>query len=69
MDLQEMEVTIDKNGQVQLHVRGVEGLACLELTQSLESALGGQVILREMTPEAQPAPNPQGNERVNIQNH
>ncbi|HHY89730.1 MAG TPA: DUF2997 domain-containing protein [Chloroflexi bacterium] len=52
MELQQIEVTIDKKGQVQVQVRGVKGLECLEITKDLEAALGGEVILREMTPEA-----------------
>jgi hypothetical protein len=53
MELQEIEVLIDKDGQVHLQVRGVKGLNCLKLTRDVESALGSQVILREMTPESQ----------------
>lgn len=53
MDLQEIEVIIGKDGQVQLLVRGVKGLTCLELTKELEAVLGGQIEAREMTPEAQ----------------
>lgn len=52
MDVQEIEVTIGKDGKVQVHVRGVKGDACLEITKALEAALGGDVELREMTPEA-----------------
>ncbi len=52
MDLQEIEVIIDKDGQVKLMVRGVKGVACLELTRELEAILGGQIEAREMTPEA-----------------
>lgn len=52
MELQEVEVFIDKNGKVQVQVRGVKGTACLDLTRALEEALGGQVEEREMTPEA-----------------
>lgn len=52
MDLQEIEVIIDKDGQVKLMVRGVKGVACLELTRELEAVLGGQIEAREMTPEA-----------------
>lgn len=52
MDVQEIEVTIGKDGKVQVHVRGVKGEACLDITRALESALGGEVELREMTPEA-----------------
>jgi len=52
MELQEIEVFIDKNGQVRIEVRGVKGMSCLDLTRDLEKALGGQVEAREMTPEA-----------------
>jgi len=53
MDAQEIEVTITKNGQVQVHVLGAKGTTCLELTQGLENALGGQVLSRQLTPESQ----------------
>jgi hypothetical protein len=56
MELQEIEVTINKNGQVEVHVRGVTGTACLDITRPLEDALGGEVTLREMKPEAQEPP-------------
>jgi hypothetical protein len=52
MELQEIEVFIDKDGQVRIQVRGVKGLECLDLTRELEAALGGQIEAREMTPEA-----------------
>jgi hypothetical protein len=52
MDVQEVEVIINKNGQVQIQVRGVKGIQCLDITEDLEQALGGSVILRELTPEA-----------------
>lgn len=52
MELQEIEVFIEKDGRVRLHVRGVSGRQCLDLTQALETALGGQIESREMTPEA-----------------
>ena len=55
MEVQEIEVTIDENGQVQIHVSGVKGEACLEITRPLEQALGGQ-LTREMTPEALEVP-------------
>lgn len=59
MEIQEVEVVLNKDGRVELTVRGVKGKACLDLTQALETALGGVVISREMTPEAleEPAPN------------
>ena len=56
MDLEEIEVFIDKNGQVRLEVRGVKGNTCLQLTEDLEAGLGGQVTSRQMTSEALEAP-------------
>lgn len=52
MELQEIEITIGKDGKVQVQVRGVKGLKCLELTKELEEALGGEILARIMTPEA-----------------
>lgn len=52
MELQEIEVLIDKDGKVRIEVHGVKGTSCLDLTQGLEEALGGEVEEREMTPEA-----------------
>jgi len=52
MDVQEIDIFIDKDGQVHLEVRGVKGLGCLDLTKALETALGGDVTFREMRPEA-----------------
>ena len=53
MEIQEIEVFIDAEGQVEMKVRGVKGSSCLEITRPLEEALGGEVELREMTPEAE----------------
>jgi hypothetical protein len=52
MELQEVDVFIDKDGQVRVEVRGVKGMSCLDLTKALEAALGGQVESREMTADA-----------------
>jgi hypothetical protein len=51
METQEIEVTIDRDGNVKLHVRGVKGEACQALTKDLEDALGGEIIEREATAE------------------
>lgn len=65
MELQEIDVFIDADGNVRIEVRGVQGLNCLDLTSELESALGGQVESRQMTPEAlNPTPE-QVEERIN----
>jgi len=53
MEVQEIEVFIDAEGQVEVKVRGVKGTSCLDITRPLEEALGGEVELREMTPEAE----------------
>ncbi len=52
MDVQQVEIFIDRDGQVHLHVQGVKGGSCLDVTKGLEQALGGQIEAREMTAEA-----------------
>ena len=52
MEMQEIQVIIEKDGQVRLEVCGVKGPACLDLTKDLEEALGGKVEDRQMTSEA-----------------
>lgn len=49
MEVQEIEVFVEKDGKVRVEVHGVGGTQCLELTQALEMALGGDVESREMT--------------------
>jgi hypothetical protein len=51
MELHEIEVFIDPDGRVRIEVRGVKGPACLEITRPIEAGLGGEVELREATPE------------------
>lgn len=52
LHIQEIEITISKDGKVQVHVRGVPGKTCLDLTRPLELALGEEILSREMTPES-----------------
>lgn len=52
MQLQEIDVFIEKDGSVRVEVRGVKGSHCLAETSGLEKALGGEIVSREMTPEA-----------------
>jgi hypothetical protein len=40
MEMQELEITIDKEGKVQVAVRGVKGEGCLEITKNIENAVG-----------------------------
>jgi hypothetical protein len=50
MEMQELEITIDKEGRVQVAVRGVKGEGCMELTRELENAIG---VVEERTPAAE----------------
>jgi len=52
MEIQEVDVFIAADGSVRLQVRGVQGGGCLSLTEGLEALLGGEIISRELTPEA-----------------
>jgi hypothetical protein len=40
MTMQELEITIDNEGRVLVHVNGVKGEECLALTKNLENAVG-----------------------------
>jgi hypothetical protein len=50
MELQEMEITIDREGRINVKVRGAHGSDCLVLTKDLENTLG-VVEHREYTTE------------------
>jgi hypothetical protein len=50
MEMQEMEITIDKEGRVQVAVRGVHGEGCVALTKNIENAVG-EVEERKYTAE------------------
>lgn len=52
MQLQQIDIFIEKDGQVRLEVNGVKGPGCLDLTKALEQALGGEIESREMKPDA-----------------
>ena len=47
---QEMEIMIDNTGAVTVHVNGVKGGKCVDLTKDLEEALG-VVVSRDKTGE------------------
>jgi hypothetical protein len=40
MTMQELEITIDNEGRVLVHVSGVKGEDCIALTKNLENAVG-----------------------------
>lgn len=46
----EIKISIKPDGEVQVTVKGVQGVQCLNLTKILEQSLG-DVISREKTPE------------------
>jgi hypothetical protein len=47
-----VEVTIKPDGSVEIHVAGVDGMACLSMTEELVAQLGGEVESQELTAEA-----------------
>lgn len=50
MEMQELEITIDREGKVQVAVRGAHGEGCLGISRSIERAVG-TVEKREYTAE------------------
>jgi len=46
MEMQELEITIDREGRVNVAVRGIQGEGCLLLTRNIENAVG---IVEERT--------------------
>jgi hypothetical protein len=52
MEVQEVTVLIDPFGKVRLEVRGVKGEGCRAITEGIEERLGGEVLERVRTPEA-----------------
>ncbi len=40
MEMQEMEITIDKEGRIHVKVNGAHGADCLAITKNLEEAAG-----------------------------
>lgn len=40
MEMQELEITIDKEGRVQVAARGIRGDGCLSVTKNIENAVG-----------------------------
>lgn len=40
MEMQELEITIGKDGRVNVATRGVKGDGCLALTKNIERAIG-----------------------------
>ncbi|WP_405088326.1 DUF2997 domain-containing protein [Microbispora sp. NBC_01389] len=47
-----VEVSIRPDGRVEIHVTGVDGMACLDTTEELVALLGGEVETQQLTAEA-----------------
>lgn len=47
---QEIEIQISPDGEISLHVKGLSGEACMDLTKALEAQLG-EVVDRQKTSE------------------
>ncbi len=48
-NLEQIDITILKDGKIKIRVDGVPGEKCLDSTKDLEKILGGNVIDREFT--------------------
>jgi acetyl-CoA carboxylase beta subunit len=48
---QTIEVTIEPDGNVQIHIQGIKGTACLAETEALLALLGGKVLEQGFTIE------------------
>jgi DUF2997 family protein len=53
----EMEIEIDRDGKVNIKVKGIQGADCLEFSQFLEEALG-ETVEQEVTSEYYQLPTP-----------
>lgn len=49
MEVHEIEVIIDPNGEVKIQVKDMKGDSCLIATKDLERLLGGEIIERKRT--------------------
>jgi hypothetical protein len=63
--MQQIQIVIDKHGNVQLEVSGAPGRSCLDLTKNMEEKLGGQVVQREYSREFYAAKEVAEEEKIN----
>jgi hypothetical protein len=47
-----IDITIDTDGKVVIHVNGIPGMDCLSATEDLLRLLGGEIESQELTSEA-----------------
>jgi hypothetical protein len=50
MGMEELEIVIEPDGTTRIHVKGIRGARCLDVTRRIEEALG-EVIDRKYTSE------------------
>jgi hypothetical protein len=48
--MEELEIVIEPDGTTRIHVKGIRGPRCLDVTREIEEELG-EVIDRKYTPE------------------
>lgn len=68
MNIEEIEITINTKGQVELHLRGIHGDRCLLVTKELEAVLGNEILIREMLAEYYDQTNQQQDNYLNTSN-
>ena len=49
--MEKINISIGKDGAVDLQLAGFEGGKCLDVTKALESLLGNEIVERNMTSE------------------
>lgn len=62
--MENINITIGKDGAVDLQLAGFEGGKCLEVTKILESLLGNEIVERNMTSEYYTTENVQVEEKL-----
>lgn len=51
MPMHELDITIDPQGRVKVHVKGAKGKKCLEYVELFQEILGGEVKEKQLTSE------------------
>ncbi len=62
--MEKIDITIGKDGAVDLQLAGFEGGKCLEVTKILETLLGNEIVERKMTSEYYTTKNVQLEEKL-----
>jgi len=62
--MEKIDISIGKDGAVNLQLAGFEGGKCLEVTKILETLLGNEIVERNMTSEYYTTENVQLEEKL-----